>query len=80
MGDHGMLVKVRVVHDFYGCDSGCCGHKAIAEDATGNECKGSLEFYHPGEGQSDRDFAAEFASEDFAGIPLDFEECEIRSD
>lgn len=58
-------LKIRVLHAYYGCDTGCCGHIVEVEDAeTGKDLtRGStFEFSHP----YDEDFkqwAIEFAQE-----------------
>lgn len=38
--------SVRYHHDFYGCDTGCCGHRMILTDAKGNEVWSEFEFTH----------------------------------
>ena len=35
-------MKVRVYHDYYGCDTGCCGHTVEIDDG-----EGKFEFDHP---------------------------------
>ncbi len=40
------IKKVYVVHDYYGCDTGCCGHSTIIITTRGEECS-YFEFDHP---------------------------------
>ena len=40
-------VSVYVVHDYYGCDTGCCGHRVIGLDASGEVVSTSWEWAHP---------------------------------
>jgi len=75
---HGPLVKVYVVHRFFGCDTGCEGHTAIAEDAEGNICESKFEFDAP-YGESHKEFAKEFARSHFPGVPLDYGQCRVVS-
>ena len=37
-------MKIRVLHAYYGCDTGCCGHILEVDD---DEVDGSFEFGHP---------------------------------
>lgn len=39
--DYGM--KIRVLHAYYGCESGCCGHMLEVDDET---VGGSWTFFH----------------------------------
>jgi hypothetical protein len=36
-------MKVRVLHSYYGCDTGCCGHRI---EIDGEEVDDSFEFDH----------------------------------
>ena len=39
---------VTVIHEDYGCHSGCCGHRYIVWDSHGHKLDaGPLEFTHP---------------------------------
>lgn len=37
-------MKIRVLHAYYGCDTGCCGHILEIDD---EEVEGSFDFGHP---------------------------------
>jgi hypothetical protein len=37
---------VYVVHEGYGCDTGCCGHRLYVEEARGNSVWSEFEFVH----------------------------------
>jgi hypothetical protein len=37
-------MKIRVLHAYYGCDTGCCGHILEIDD---EEVEGSFVFSHP---------------------------------
>ena len=41
------VTKSYVVHDYYGCDTGCCGHSVIGLDEQGHEIFREFEFAHP---------------------------------
>ena len=45
-------MKLRIVHDTYGCDSGCCGHRV--ETQTGDQRYFKFEFNHA-DGSSEDD-------------------------
>jgi len=77
---HGDLVKVYVVHAGYGCDTGCCGHRAVAEDSQGHECAAQFEFDHPSYSDDFHTWARSFANHAFPGVPLDWEGCEVIDD
>jgi hypothetical protein len=40
---------MTVKHDYYGCDSGCCGHKIVLYDAQDNKVAERFEFIHSGD-------------------------------
>lgn len=78
--------KVIVYHSYYGCDTGCCGHRVeiINPDAervyTGN---GEFKFDHPDQGEDDVTFAIRLVTEEFGADhveDLDWENCVIYDD
>lgn len=71
--------RVVVFHDFYGCDTGCCGHQAVLYEGTTEISKGRFEFAHP-YGSSSEEFAKSVAHDAFPGVPLDFQSYEISRD
>lgn len=77
---HGPLVRAYATHAYKGCDTGCCGYIAQAEDAEGNTCEGHLEFDHPGRDDDARTWMTSFVNEEFPGVPIDFEMCDVAMD
>ncbi len=75
--DHGDLVKVYVVHDYYGCDTGCCGHKAVAEDGEGNVCQSNTFNFSHSYDQDHEEFAKALAAEHFPDIPFSWADCNV---
>lgn len=55
-------IKVRVLHAYYGCDTGCCGHFIEMEDSDGKITESSFEFTHP-YGEDFKEWATKFAQE-----------------
>ncbi len=73
---------IKVIHSYYGCDTGCDGHRAYVCDEDGNIVeRGSFEFAHPF-GQEKLEFAKEIARKLIAAykVPINEMECEIRDD
>ena len=71
--EHGPLVKSWIEHEYYGCDTGCCGHVVFAEDAQGN-------FMHVG-GDNENEWEILIsevlcfvANEDFPNVPFSWED------
>ena len=66
-----------VVHDFYGCDSGCCGHRAYLVDADGNQVAHSaFAFDHP-YGTPTDEYAIEFCRNEWPGVDVHLDECQV---
>jgi len=40
------LKKIRIVHDYAGCDTGCCGNSLILEFDDGRTLTGGFEYVH----------------------------------
>lgn len=84
--EHGTLEYVIVEHAYYGCDTGCCGHMAVAFDSDNNRCEGKFEFDHnygtrPNyKPAPDEEWATEFAGAQFPNVPLKFDECTVSQD
>lgn len=66
---------VYVVHDGYGCDTGCCGHRLYIEAADGTTLASEFDFYH-----CDLDDATDWAGRVAAkyGIGVAHERFDIR--
>lgn len=70
---------VTVEHDFYGCGSGCCGHRVYLYDENGhNVDRSGFHFGHPWSSEAKEEFCKDLAEESFPGIPLRLEECDIQ--
>ncbi len=71
-------MKLLILHSYYGCDSGCCGHRVETED--GDPRKFSFEFHHPSDSDDEayRAFAVEMVGEENIA-DVDFEHSEIRA-
>ena len=70
-------MRVVVYHDYYGCDTGCCGH--IIE--MGDESK--FDFIHPGLMENHLEFAKRLVEDTFGAEhvdDLDWENCIIVDD
>lgn len=68
-----------VVHDSYGCETGCCGHWYILADRNGHEVSRHFEFSHPY--GADEAFTKDI--EDWAkseGVHVHWYECVISDD
>lgn len=53
------MIKVRVYHSYYGCETGCCGHVIELED--GIKRRSHFEFTHPYGAESIKDWARQQA-------------------
>ena len=65
---HRPIVGVYVVHDFYGCDTGCCGHKSVAVDSDGDVVHSTFHFDHPSYEDDRLKWASDLSQEDFPQI------------
>ncbi len=77
------MSKILVVHSYYGCDTGCCGH-VIQID--GSEIRKSFDFTHPPYPQTEKlwlewaqDFVREQCGEEHV-VDLDWENCSLIDD
>lgn len=73
-----VVLKIIVVHSYYGCDTGCCGHVVRFDDQ-----RLDFSFSHPQKGESHSDFVkrivtAHCGAEHVADI--DFEKCVVIDD
>jgi hypothetical protein len=77
-------MKIVVLHGYYGCDTGCCGHYIHIEDDEGNDISDSstFEFDHP-YGEDPLTWAKEFVESAYGEDhvkDLDWENCTIVDD
>lgn len=56
-----MATQIKVSHDWYGCETGCCGHRVTRTDDDGNEDEKWF-FEHPRVGGDADDFARKLVS------------------
>lgn len=70
-----------VVHSFYGCDSGCCGHRVVGYNCDGIAVEeGRFEFDHPS-GESREAFAERMVRAAYGdSVTVRLDECEILDD
>ena len=71
---------VRVLHQRYGCDSGCCGHIIEVDGVT----TGSFNFGHPNDDDDEAavQFARKFVEDELGAehvADLDWESCEVST-
>jgi hypothetical protein len=60
-----------VVHDYYGCDTGCCGHRVILCDESDNELDREWDFEHFDNNEEIESFGKQF----YPNIPCRFDLC-----
>lgn len=79
------VASVYVVHDYYGCDTGCCGHSVMITNPLGETCR-YFHFDHPYH-ESDRTFIKRMIKATFNNQHLDldfdlidYESCELSED
>lgn len=68
-----------VVHDYYGCESGCCGHNAYLCDKNGNILASEWEFSHP-YSEDDKPFIDNLIRKYWKNITIDYDKCQILND
>ena len=73
---HGPLVKTYVLHAFYGCDTGCEGHIAYAEDKDENVCQSEFEVGCPSRVDY-KEWAKEVCAAAFRGVPFSWDDCRV---
>lgn len=77
--DCSKVAKVAVKHDYYGCDTGCCGHSIYLYDADGEELGRHFDFDHP-HGEDHEAWARKFADGLFPNAEFDLAEMQIVDD
>jgi hypothetical protein len=80
---HGDARKAYVVHDYHGCDTGCCGHRVIVERTTG-EYEGYWALSdHPNWKLTEREqeeWAREIVHSVAPDAPFSWESCNVSND
>ena len=79
MAEHVIDCTARVVHAYYGCDTGCCGHAVEVVDRLGKILERTFIFDHP-YGDDHCTFARNLAEEHAPQARLDLEECSVADD
>lgn len=80
---HGTVTRVTINHDFYGCDTGCCGHYIRGYNERGDIVCSDFTFHHP---DADTvadiyEFTARQVREVFGHhIPVDLENSDLIDD
>lgn len=69
--------SVYIVHEGYGCDTGCCGHRLYIEATDGTTLASEFDFWH-----CNADDAKQWAGEVAAkyGIRVDYERFDLQPD
>lgn len=67
-----------VVHDSYGCDTGCCGHGIYVCDENDKVMDYEFSFSHPDSEEGRQAFCQEELEEHFPGILCDLSRCEAE--
>lgn len=78
-----VVAKAYVHHDFYGCDTGCCGHRVVGEDNNGTIRFSEFDFTHPHDDPPDIEaFVKDLVSNhlDLDNITIDWGRCEVSDD
>lgn len=73
-------MKVLVMHNYYGCDTGCCGHTIVVDDDFDN---GEFIFDHPWRNDNFRTWAEDLVGRELGWehvSDLDWENCVIVDD
>jgi hypothetical protein len=70
-----------IVHDSYGCESGCCGHRLILEDANRHVIESDWTFDHfYGDEMSKEEWCTSKLKARWPDCEVNMEECEAESD
>ena len=67
------------VHDYYGCDTGCCGHMAYLCNGSDQVIDEHFEFTHP-YGETPDAWAREFCLSFWPDVPVKIEMCQVSED
>ena len=65
-----------VVHDYYGCDSGCCDHSIMLCNSNNKIIERHFEFSHP-YGENHQQCAIEWCKHYWPEVPVNLNECKI---
>jgi hypothetical protein len=74
--------KAYVVHEYYGCDTGCCGHKGYLRDENGLIVDWTdFSFAHPYDmsDENKRRFVESMVGR-WSDVEVDWERCELYED
>ncbi len=79
---HKPVVAVYIVHGFYGCDTGCCGHEKFAVDEDGRVVHEDWRFKHPYGIDKDEWAKSELYRWPDANVesPIDLSRCAVMDD
>ena len=68
-----------VVHDFFGCDTGCCGHKAYLCDENNEIIDEKFEFIHP-YSMDEKEFISGWINALWCNVRIDWKKCQTSTD
>lgn len=71
---------IKVVHTYYGCDSGCCGHTAMVMDEKDSMVDSEFEFAHMDKETTKEQFWDGIASnlKNEYKVEVDYSKCEYE--
>lgn len=80
-----MVGKITVVHDLYGCESGCCGHRVqvSGDDALAAKMRGRGWFFEHPYSRTHEEFIRDLVIQTFGvdALPLiDYDNCRVSED
>lgn len=69
-----------VVHDYYGCDTGCCGHIGYLCDDNNEILDEHFVFVHNYLHEDNNKWIQEFLSDIWPKIPIHYNKCNVGDD
>jgi hypothetical protein len=73
--------RAYVVHAFYGCESGCCGHEAILVSPKDDLLEREFIFTHPVfPTESAEEWIRTLVDDFWPGVSIDLPRCEVIDD
>jgi hypothetical protein len=79
LGNLGRGKYAYIVHDYYGCDTGCCGHRAYLCNEDDEIIDEQFTFAHP-YGISTEEFISSWLKSIWCKIRIDWTKCETSNE